>query len=331
MTTLYVTQDRAFIRKKGRTLLVQSPHAEAVRLPLERVTEVVLCGDISLSGAVLRELAEDGIGLGMVGPRGEWVGRWEARESKAILLRRAQFRAADDAALTLAVARGIVAGKLRNQRALLLRARREGAPVAPEVPAELDRLRAAAWEAASLDALRGVEGDGAARYFPAYGAVVSVHGFAFRTRVRRPPDSPINAMLSFGYALLANAAATAVRTVGFDAHLGFLHADRYGRESLALDLMEEFRPVVVDALVAALVRRRMVAPGEFETSATECHLSAGARRVFVTQFERKLESEVQHPVLARPVSHRRAIELQARLLAKVLLGEAPAYVPFSKR
>jgi len=331
MTTVYVTEPHAFLRKQGRTLLVQLPDKSTTCIPLERVTEVVCCGDVSLSGAALRELSEEGIGLGYVGPHGEWVGRWEPAEPKTILLRRAQFRAAEDPGQALEVAKPIVIGKLRNCRALLLRARREGAEIGEGVIADLERLRQAAAVAPTLDQLRGVEGDAAARYFPAYGRLVSVNGFAFATRVRRPPDNPINAMLSFGYALLLGATATAARTVGFDAHLGYLHAVRYGRESLALDLMEEFRPLVVDALVTAIVRLRMLTPSDFETSATECRLTREGRKIFLTQFERKLESTVQHPVLGRQVSHRRAIELQARLLAKVLLGEAPTYVAFSKR
>jgi CRISPR-associated protein Cas1 len=331
MTTLYVTQERGFLRKQGRTLVVEGRDRETVRFPLERVTEVVLCGDVSFSGAVLRELCNEGIGVGVIGPHHEWVGRWEPAEPKTILLRRAQFRAADDPAAALAIARPMVVGKLRNCRALLLRARRDGAAVDEGALAALDELRRAGAAAATMDVLRGLEGEGAARYFGAYGPLVSVNGFAFTTRVRRPPDNAINAMLSFGYALLTGVAATAVRTVGFDAHLGYLHAVRYGRESLALDLMEEFRPLVVDALVAALVRLRAVTPGDFVTSGTECRLGEAGRKVFLTQFERKLESEVLHPVLQKRVSHRRAIELQARLLAKALLGEVPGYVAFSKR
>ncbi|MCC6629131.1 MAG: CRISPR-associated endonuclease Cas1 [Chloroflexi bacterium] len=331
MTTLYVTEDRAFVRKEGRTLLVRRSADQTVRIPLEQVTEVICCGDVSFSGAALRELSADGIGVGYIGPRGEWVGRWEPAEAKTIPLRRAQFRAADDPALTLAIARPMVAGKLRNTRALLLRARREGAAVGDDVLAALEALRGQAATAPTLDSLRGVEGDGAARYFPAFGAIVSVNGFAFRQRQRRPPPDPVNAMLSFGYALLTGVATTAARTVGFDPHLGYLHAMRYGRESLALDLIEEFRPIVVDALVVALIRLKMIAPNDFDRTPTECRLNAQARKVFLTQFERKLDSVLHHPVLDRQVSHRRAIELQARLLAKFLLGEVPAYVSFSKR
>lgn len=331
MTTLYVTESRAFVRKRAGTLLIQRPDQEDMRVPLERVTEVVACGDVSFSGAALRELIEGGIGVGYVGPRGEWVGRWEPAESKSILLRREQFRSADDPSRTLAIAKPIVAGKIRNCRALLQRARRDGAAIEEATLATLQRLRDQAMVASTMESLRGIEGEAAAVYFPAYGTIVSVNGFSFEHRLRRPPPDPVNALLSFGYALLAHAAATAVRSVGFDAHLGYLHAVRYGRESLALDVMEEFRPIIVDALVAALIRLRMIALSDFVCSPTECRLKDDARRTFLVQFERKLESSVRHPVLGREVSHRRAIELQARLLAKHLLGEVPAYVAFSKR
>lgn len=332
MTTLYLTEDRAFVRKQGRTLVVQrSGDDERTKVPLERVTEVVCCGDISFSGAALRELCNDGIGVSYIGPRHEWIGRWEPRESKTIPLRRAQFRVADDPEAALAIARPIVAGKIRNCRALLVRARREGAAIDDADLDALASLRARTSHATTLDEARGLEGEAAARYFPAFGRIVSVNGFSFERRVRRPPSDPVNAMLSFGYALLTSVAATAVRTVGFDAHLGYLHAERYGRESLALDIMEEFRPIVVDALVVALVRLKMLTLRDFEQSPTECRLTVDGRRTFLQQFERKLESTVQHPVLGHSVTHRRAIELQARLLAKVLLGEAPAYVAFSKR
>ena len=330
MTTLYVTDERAFVRKNGGVLVVKLEEGSRT-VPLAQVTQVVCCGDVSWSGAALRELAEEGIGVAYVGPHGQWVGRWEPPEGKAVLLRRAQFRAADDEAITLAIARAIVTGKLRNSRSLLMRARRDGSLAGTDEIDAIEGLQDRIGGATTLDQLRGLEGESAARYFAAYGRLISVQGFHFERRMRRPPPDPINAMLSFGYTLLAHAVATAVHCVGFDAHVGFLHAVRYGRESLALDLQEEFRSVVVDALVAALVHKRMIQPGDFTQDATSCRLSDAGRRTFIEQFERKLESEVVHPVLRDRVTHRRAIELQARVLAKFLTGELPAYVSFSKR
>ena len=185
--------------------------------------------------------------------------------------------------------------------------------------------------AETVDSVRGIEGEASAVYFRAYGRLVTRHGFTFTTRVRRPPDNPINAMLSFGYVLLTATCASAVRTVGFDAHSGFLHRDRYGRESLALDLCEEFRPVIVDALVAGIVNRRVLKPSDFETDLTGVMLSRDARRRFIELYTRKMAEQVRHPVLMVRVSHERAIELQGRAIAKVLTGEIDRYTPFAKR
>lgn len=334
MTTLYVMETHAFVSKRGRTLVVKSDSESAKTLPLERVSDVVCCGDISWSGAALRELAEDGISLAMLGPHDEWVGRWEPQESKTIPLRRAQFRAADDPDRAAPIARAIVAGKIRNSRALLVRARREGLY---QDNGEIDLLAGLLARmdppgaSCSVKVARGFEGEAASVYFRAYGRIISRHGFDFTTRSRRPPADPANALLSFGYALLAHAAGTAALTVGFDAHVGFLHTDRYGRESLALDLMEEFRAPIVDALVAAVIHRRVISPDDFDLEPTTCRLKPRARRAFIEQYERKLADEMLHPVLRQRVTHRRAIELQARILAKHLTGELDAYVPFSKR
>lgn len=331
MTTLYLLETYAFVSKRGRTLVVKRD-GESKSLPLERVTDVVCCGDISWSGAALRELAESGISVAVLGPHDEWVGRWEPRESKTIPLRRAQFRAADDPQRTAAIARSIVTGKVRNSRALLVRARREHLlEDTGEIDALgnlLERLTAHDYP---VDIARGIEGEAASVYFAAFGRIISQNGFQFTTRTRRPPADPANALLSFGYALLAHATGTAARVVGFDAHVGYLHADRYGRESLALDLMEEFRAPIVDALVASVIHRRVVAPDDFEYEPTGCRLKPGARRAFIEQYERKLADEVTHPILGQRVTHRRAIELQARTLAKHLTGELSAYVSFSKR
>ncbi len=330
MTTLYLTESHAYVSKRGATLRVKVGD-ESQTLPLAQISEVLCCGDISWSGAALRELADERISVAYVGPRGEWVGRWEPAESKAIPLRRAQFRAADDPARALPIARSIVAGKLRNCRGLLLRAVREGMLDDRGEAAQLLELNKRAQAATSIDRARGLEGEGAATYFAAFGRLVGRDGFTFTHRVRRPPSDPVNAMLSFGYALLTTAVGTALRSVGFDAHVGYLHQERYGRESLSLDLVEEFRPIIVDALVVAMLHRRMVTPADFEQDATACWMDAAARKLFIGQFARKLETEISHPVLGQRVTHRRAIELQARLLAKHLLGELPAYVTFSKR
>lgn len=331
MTALYLVEPRGFVTKRAQTLVVRMDGAASRTLPLARISQVVCCGDVSWSGAALRELLADGIAVAYIGPRGEWVGRWEPAEGKAVPLRRHQFRAADDPVRCRHIAARIVEGKLRNQRTMLQRAAREGMLLsAPEV----DSIGALALRTDSVrdvDEARGLEGAGAAAYFSAFGRLVSRNGFEFRLRRRRPPPDPVNSMLSFGYALLRASMVAAARSVGFDAHVGFLHGERYGRESLALDLMEEFRTPVVDALVAALVNKRVAQPTGFVTDATSCMMTADTRRAFIVQYEKKLESEIIHPVLDHRVTYRRAFELQARILAKYLTGELPAYIPFTRR
>jgi len=320
VSVLYITEDHAYITKSGATLYARLPDGQRRALPLEQITDVVCYGDVSWSGAALRELAAGKVGIAFLDGLGRWLGRLEPPESKAVFLRRAQFRASDDPVRSTTIARVIVQGKVRNCRSLLQRAQRDGMVEAAAEILELGDVLQRLISAQGVDRVRGLEGDAARCYFGAYGRLVSGHGFVFAGRQRRPPPDPVNAMLSFGYALLERTAAAAVRIVGFDAHVGFLHADRYGRESLALD-----------SLVAALVHRRVVGVGDFVWNPTECRLSDAARRTFIQQLERKLVSEVHHPVLKQRVTHRRAMELQARILAKHLTGEIETYVSFSKR
>lgn len=338
MTTLYLTDPHAFVRKEGGTLVAQplgrnrdGTRPTPTRLPLAQVTEVVCIGDVSWSGGALRELSGDGISVSYLDGMGRWVGRWEPAETKTVLLRRAQFRAADDPERATAIARSIVAGKLRNSRALLQRATRDGMLADAGEISALAVLADRAERATTIEEARGIEGEGAALYFAGFSRLVSVNGFTFTQRLRRPPPDEVNGLLSFGYTLLTTASIAAVRIVGFDAHVGYLHADRFGRESLALDLCEEFRAYVVDALVSALIHRRVITPDDFDHTPTGVLLKTEPRRRVIEQFERKLAADVVHPVLRYKVSHRRAIEIQARLLAKHLLGELPRYVPFAKR
>lgn len=331
MTVLYLTENHSYVSRKGETLEVHTRDGERRVIPLQQVSDVVCIGDISWSGAALRTLASGGISIAYVDDIGRWVGRWEPAESKAVLLRRAQFRAADSESYCSSIARAIVQGKVRNSRNLLLRAQRDGMVEAGKEISELADLMRQVVKAPDVATARGIEGAAARSYFAAYGRLVSTHGFTFSNRNRRPPGDPINAMLSFGYVMLTRTAAAAARIVGFDTHVGYLHVDRYGRESLALDLVEEFRPIVVDTLVATLVHKRVMSPDDFVMKPTECRMADTGRKRYIEHFERKLASEITHPVLQQRVTLRRAVELQARLLGKYLMGEVDGYVSFSKR
>ena len=264
---------------------------------------------------------------------GRYIGRIEPAFSKNSVLRRAQYAASFDTAQTLTLARGFVAGKLANLRVTLLRAARntEGLSVDSAVDA-IRRAERHVEPADNIDTLRGHEGEGSAAYFGVFNRLIKAEGISFPKRVRRPPTDPVNALLSFGYALLANDIHAAVQVLGFDPYCGYLHADRYGRPSLALDLMEEFRPIIVDAVVLACLNKRILQLTDFEVSLGEVHrLKPEARKKFLVQYEERKQTEIQHPVFAYRATYQRCFELQARILAKRIQGEIEQYEPFVVR
>ncbi len=264
---------------------------------------------------------------------GHYIGRIEPAFSKNSVLRRAQYAAAFDAEHTLTLARGFVAGKLANLRVTLLRAARntDGLDVDSAVDA-IRRAERGVERTENIDTLRGHEGEGSAAYFGVFHQLIKAEGVAFPKRVRRPPTDPVNALLSFGYALLANDIHAAVQVLGFDPYCGYLHADRYGRPSLALDLMEEFRPIIVDTVVLACLNKRVLQSTDFEVSLGEVHrLKPEARKKFLVQYEERKQTEIQHPVFAYRVTYQRCFELQARILAKRIQGEIEQYKPFVVR
>jgi CRISPR-associated protein Cas1 len=223
-----------------------------------------------------------------------------------------------------------VRGKLKNYRASLMRHMRDYPD--NDLQKAIDDLERAIDSLAAIKAiasLRGVEGHGSAVYWQAFPKLIRADGFSFTTRNRRPPTDPVNAMLSFGYSLLRHDVQGALNIVGFDPYLGYLHTERYGRPSLALDLMEEFRPLIVDAIVLSAINRKAIAPKDFtsEPLSQAISLSNEARKVFLTLYEQKKQSEFKHPVMGRKCTYQEAFELQARLLAKYLMDETDKYPP----
>lgn len=199
-----------------------------------------------------------------------------------------------------------------------------------ELARAIDRLKdaeRAAEASQDLDSLRGHEGEGSAAYFAVFEELIK-QDFAFPGRVRRPPTDPVNALLSFGYTLLYNDLHSACNVVGFDPYVGYLHADRYGRANLALDLMEEFRPLIVDSVILACLNKRIIQKDDFVVEMGEAHrLSDDARRRFLLQYEERKNTEFKHPVFGYRITYQRCFELQARLLAKHIQGEIEAYPP----
>ncbi len=333
MSVLYVTQQDSVLRKEDERLKVTLKGETLLDLPMIKVSQVVLLGRVTVTPHTVASLMERTVGVCYLSEHGRYVGKIEPAFSKNVSLRRAQYAAAFDSFHTVKIARQIVTGKLANMRAFLLRAERNTDGL--DLEADVAAIRRAAREAEGaddLDVLRGHEGEGSAAYFRAFGSLVKADGFSFQKRVRRPPTDPVNSLLSFGYTLLANDLHSAASTVGFDPYIGFLHADRYGRPSLALDLMEEFRSIIVDSVALACLNKRVLQQDDFDVGLGNVYtLKPEARKKFLLQYEERKATEIKHPVFDYRVTYQRCFELQGRLLAKYLQKEVEAYEPFSIR
>lgn len=336
--TLYVTSQGSYLSKDGDCVLIAREDSGKTRVPLHNVDGIVGFGRVSASPFLLGACAAAGVTLTWMTERGRFLARVEGPVSGNVRLRRAQYAATDDPVAAADIARALLTGKIANQRGVLLRARRDhGADAAGRISAAIDALAVALRRLEAtpgLDALRGVEGDAAAVYFAAFPALVRNEdpAFAFAGRVRRPPTDAMNGLLSFVYTLLIHDARSALEGVGLDPQVGFLHRERPGRPSLALDLVEEFRAWFADRLVLSLINRGQVRARDFvvdETGAVTL-TDAGRRTVLVAYQERKAE-EIRHPFLEETCAIGLLWHAQARLLAMRLRGDLDAYPPFIAR
>ena len=360
MTTLYLTEEYSLVRRDSEDmLLVQIPErvdggkttpARKEHIPLVKIDEVIVLGEITMTASAIHLLLERDIEITFLGRYGQFKGRLSPSFSKNAVLRMAQYRAHLDMTKRCELARRFVIGKLMNQRTMLQRyQRRQSDPELHQaigqmgmllnqlVALPLDRVQVPRRLAGGdnpiagtpLEAILGMEGSGSAAYFNCFGKLLSnPRQWPFPGRVKRPPTDPVNALLSFGYALLTNKVASAVQLVGFDHFVGYLHSSFYGRPSLALDLVEEFRPVIVDSVVLTMLNKRMFALDDFAVEVGAYRLKDEPRKVFFTKFEERLNEEINHPLFGYKVTYKRCLELQARLLGKVLTGEIDEYPPF---
>ena len=339
LNTLYVTTPGSYLRLDNDTLRVQIEEETKLRVPLHHLQAVVCFGHVGLSAPLMHRLAEGSIALVLLDDNGRFKARLEGATAGNVLLRQAQHRAADNAAFTLNLARHIVAGKLKNQRHVLLRAARES-----KAPAEEARLTRAAQDLAaslrslpaaeSLDAVRGVEGEAARTYFEVLSLMVRAElreSFSMDGRSRRPPRDRMNALLSFFYSMWMNDCRSACEAAGLDPQIGFLHAVRPGRAALALDLVEEFRPFA-DRLALTLVNRGQVGAGDFTLrEGGAVMLNPEARKAVVVAYQERKQEALTHALLAEAVPLGVVPLVQARLLARHLRGEAEAYPPFAMK
>jgi CRISPR-associated protein Cas1 len=338
MTTLYVTEQGTLVRLDGECLDVQvradketGRQARQVSVPLIKTDQVVIFGNVTLTAPAVQALLERQIDICYLTRYGRFLGHLtpELSKNSVLRLRQHQHHAQPDRALTLA--RAFVAAKLANMRTMLMRGNRklEDGAIAAAVLAMKSDI-AAAEHALSIETLLGAEGMGSARYFGVFGRQLRGQ-WTFEHRSRRPPDDPINALLSFAYTLLTNNVASAIKTVGMDPFIGYLHSSQYGKPALALDLVEEFRPIIADSVVLTVVNNRILDLDDFEEGLGTWRLNDKGRREFLRRFEERLDTAVEHPVFAYQATYRRCLELQVRLLAKFLTEEIATYPPFLAR
>ena len=336
LNTLFVLSEDSYLALDGETVLVLAGEEKRGQFPLHTLENILCFSYKGASPALMGACAARGVNLAFLSPRGRFLARVSGEISGNVLLRRTQYRVADDGAQSCRLARSFVFGKVYNGRWCLERARRDHAlRVDGERLAHASALLADALPAILREeepgALLGLEGQAAASYFGAFDGLIlnQRETFAFSGRSRRPPLDPINALLSFTYTLLANACAGALESVGLDACVGFLHRDRPGRQSLALDLMEELRPPLADRFVVTLVNNRVLRPGHFlQRENGAVWLTDEGRKLFLSAWQKRLGETLTHPYLKEKLAWGLVPYVQALLLARYLRGDLDAYPPF---
>jgi CRISPR-associated protein Cas1 len=339
LNTLYVLSDGAYVRRDGETVLIDRDRVDGglppLRVPAHMLDAVLCFGRVTVSPSAMALCAERGVAVSFLTPSGRLMARVDAPGSGSVALRRAQVRAADDAARTMTIARAVVAGKIQSQRQTLLRSARDAKDDADAEAlrraADLLRQSAEALpRAATLDAVRGREGESTRLYFDHVARMTpdAPEPLRFNGRSRRPPADAANALLSFLYGVLTNDCASALAAVGLDPSIGFLHADRPGRPSLALDLVEEFRAPLADRLAITLINRRQVSPADFLTrTGGAVELTEAGRRTVVAAYQERKNERREHPHLGQQAPIGRFPFIQARILARCLRGDLEHYVP----
>lgn len=339
LNTLFVTLEGAYLRKDGAAIEIRHEGETKLRVPLHNLDGIACFGwDISCSAALMAACAEANVALSFHNPHGKFLASTNGFTSGNILLRREQYRRADHEPASLAIAANMIAAKLANTRTILMRAARDhGAKSAERAyaltnAADFLAVRIAlTTRATSLDTLRGIEGDAAAGYFAVFPHLLTNHDPAITIsgRSRRPPLDPVNALLSFLYALLTHDCRSALESCGLDPQCGFLHRDRPGRPSLALDLMEEFRAFLADRTVLSLLNRQQITAKDFEYKENGAVLlKETSRKLVLTAWQERKQDEINHPFLDEKTTIGFLPHLQARLLARHLRGDLDAYPAF---
>ncbi len=336
LNTLFVLSEDSYLALEGETVVVLAGEEKRGQFPLHTLENILCFSYKGASPALMGKCAEAGIGLCFFTPRGRFLARVCGKNIGNVLLRRTQYRAADDPARSCQIARCFLFGKVYNSRWSIERTRRDHAMrVDDEQLHRASRLLAeqlpAFLQETDLDALRGLEGQTAAVYFGVFDALIlnQRETFSFTGRSRRPPTDAVNALLSFAYTLLASVCTGALESVGLDAYVGFLHRDRPGRSSLALDLMEELRPLFADRLVLTLINNRVIHAQHFEWQpGGAVLLNDEGRKAFLSAWQKRLAESITHPYLKEKLAWGLVPYVQALLLARHLRSDIDDYPPF---
>lgn len=332
---VYVQARGAKVAKKGETLEISIEDKSVQTVRLVEVSQLVLMGQVYVTSPTIHELMSREVPISWHSFGGWFMGHTVGTGHKNVEIRTAQYRTSFDAQACLRLAKGLVIAKIQNQRTLLRRNWKGESPPQDIIDGFQQDVRGV-HRAQNLGELLGAEGQAAARYFRNFAAMIRPAGdpslrFNFEKRNRRPPTDPVNALLSYGYSLLVRAWTVALTAVGFDAYRGFYHQPRYGRPALALDMMEPFRPLIADSCVIQAINNGELRPSDFLSVAGSVALTEDGRRRFIATFERRMSQETTHPLFGYKVSYRRLLELQARLLARHLLGEITEFPNFTTR
>jgi CRISPR-associated protein Cas1 len=336
LNTLYVTTQGAYLAKDGEAVAVRVEQETKMRVPIHTLGSIISFGQVSCSPFLMGLCGENNVALAFLTENGRFLARVQGPVSGNVLLRRQQYRWADRPEIAARIARSVVIGKIANCRTVLMRALRE--TPAPAAATELEfacarlaRLLETVAAAGDLDQIRGHEGDAARVYFSVFDHLLtaSKDDFFFRGRSRRPPMDNVNALLSFVYTLLIHDTVAALEAVGLDPAVGFLHKDRPGRPGLALDLVEELRPVVGDRLALSLINRRQVqSTGFTKTEAGGVMMDDETRKQVLIAYQKRKQEEIQHPFLLERVSFGLVPHTQALLLARFVRGDSDGYPSF---
>jgi len=336
LNTLYVSSQGSYLQKEGETVVVEREKQKVLQLPIHTIGGIVCFGNVLCSPFLLGFCAERDVAVSFLSEHGRFLASVRGPVSGNVLLRRQQYRMADDEEATRGIAANVVSGKLANCRIVINRTIRDhaakvDATALKEASENIGRIIERIPKMQGTDEVRGLEGQAAAEYFRVFDHLIvdQKDDFVFTDRNRRPPLDEVNALLSFVYTLLAHDVRSALETVGLDPAVGFLHRDRPGRPGLALDIMEEFRPVIADRLVLSLINRRQLGKKGFSKAANGAvTMDDDTRKIVLTEYQNRKQDEIHHPYIEETVPIGLLFFIQANLMARYIRGDIDGYPPF---